>query len=856
MGKRAQGRMCVLILVVESLCCLSQDLSVIDKMKTPPAQSKRSLDLTTPLRLPGARWSSRVAGSATQTIDGVDVTPLISRNQISLSPSYYRTRVLQESGGDAAVFEAADNQTPGGQSALVVLPALSWRFQPYFGWEGSGSEQSLGFGYLGGSTGGPLLKKQLLLFTDVMFREVGTRRSLQGFVPSEAPKLKAHSIHPELNDMLASWPAGKASSGNIAPIMAMYSTLNREVMGALRLDWSGKRSHIYGGVRGSRGTQSQPYSVGLGYAGDVQNSQARLGMAVLDWSLSGQRVSNELHLGATQENYTMRWWSAWDSPYTVFVSGLTGLVGNRWNMRTGRTFALDESWSLRHRTTTFDAGGQVQWLQLNIEDSKSGTFAYYSIDSFFKNRAGTVSVVPEIPQANLHAWRWAAWVQGTAKFPRLLVTAGLRAQVYGQLSAEEGQATPFDLNTCNGFCNSGDAFNLWTPTHLEPRLSAAFMLHQTRKSALVLRMGGGVYHAPGLLLEQATPVFNEKPNYFLLWSKQLPLSYPVEPFLGSAGTLSPRAVDRQRRDATAYQWGASLEQEWLGRWQVVASYLGARGESLPTVNYTNLIDPEIGRRPRTEFGMIRLTANQNNSAFHAVNVNARWTTYKGSWLYGTYTWSKESDDGAAGDISAVAPQNPACIACEWAPGDMDVRHVAVVSYLLPLPAPLKANWIRRGFQGWSFLGAFAMRSSLPLNVVYDRGQVPTGYTIRQRPDYVSARRVTPPNGQSVTRWLDPKAFAPASGEYGTTPRNIARGPARWGWNMSLGKDITVPHVPKAGSVKLRLRLDVWNALNHANYNAPVTNWSSPAFGQIVNPYPASCSGTFGGRCISGGVELR
>jgi len=50
-----------------------------------------------------------------------------------------------------------------------------------------------------------------------------------------------------------------------------------------------------------------------------------------------------------------------------------------------------------------------------------------------------------------------------------------------------------------------------------------------------------------------------------------------------------------------------------------------------------------------------------------------------------YTYSHEIDQDAAGGGDADFPQNPACLACERASGDFDVRHVLTADTVYDLP---------------------------------------------------------------------------------------------------------------------------------------------------------------------------
>jgi len=64
--------------------------------------------------------------------------------------------------------------------------------------------------------------------------------------------------------------------------------------------------------------------------------------------------------------------------------------------------------------------------------------------------------------------------------------------------------------------------------------------------------------------------------------------------------------------------------------------------------------------------------------------------------------------------------------------------------------------------------------------------------------------------------------------YGTVARDVLRGPGRTNLDMSLVKNTQI-----AERLKLEIRVDAFNLLNHAEFADPITSITSPNFGQIV-----------------------
>ena len=76
----------------------------------------------------------------------------------------------------------------------------------------------------------------------------------------------------------------------------------------------------------------------------------------------------------------------------------------------------------------------------------------------------------------------------------------------------------------------------------------------------------------------------------------------------------------------------------------------------------------------------------------------------------------------------------------------------------------------------------------------------------------------------------PVAFAqPAAGTFGQQERNLLRNPGYWGWDMGLRKNF-----PVTERQRLQFRFEVFNILNHPNWNGANTNPTSGAFGQVTS----------------------
>ena len=100
----------------------------------------------------------------------------------------------------------------------------------------------------------------------------------------------------------------------------------------------------------------------------------------------------------------------------------------------------------------------------------------------------------------------------------------------------------------------------------------------------MVRAGAGIYHTDGQLDDQNLPISNTVNAYsFNSTNPQFAaLSYPLTPFLtyaqnGGLGVISPRDLDRNRKDDYVASWTFALQQELPFHLVGTLSYLGNKG---------------------------------------------------------------------------------------------------------------------------------------------------------------------------------------------------------------------------------------------------------------------------------------
>jgi hypothetical protein len=82
----------------------------------------------------------------------------------------------------------------------------------------------------------------------------------------------------------------------------------------------------------------------------------------------------------------------------------------------------------------------------------------------------------------------------------------------------------------------------------------------------------------------------------------------------------------------------------------------------------------------------------------------------------------------------------------------------------------------------------------------------------------------PSDERSVSRWFDAGAFAaPAKGRFGTSAKNVIKGPWVNVWHMGFFKNFELTE-----QARLRWELTATNIFNHPNWSNPATSITSTA----------------------------
>ena len=785
------------------------------------------------------------------TLDGVDATAVFNQMQ----REYVRLTIPLESIDQFDVkdqtFGADVEGGTAGAQVAVVSPSGTNTFHgnvfDYFRndvigartpFSGASANPFL-LNQFGGAAGGPIKRNKLFFYAAYEGLRQRLDGSQIGLVPSPNFLAQAAISAPALLPILQAYPAGTsptAGSPNVWNYNALGRQIDNEDSGMIRLDYhfSDKTTSF---VRYNSDEAVQTIPTGQLIAKTQYDTKFNNGVFEVLHVFSPTLI-NEFKFGINQDFYHAATLSP--VPYTFSVSGFSSLGGRTTSDNPSKTISLidDVSWSKGNHTLKF--GFEFKRLFLNQGTSNSGTLTYTSTTNFLNNQTGTASYTSTLPLVRQRKNMYWAYAEDEWKAtPNLTINAGVRYNVFNALHAIDNHAVPFDFATCGGFCPN--TYSYFNPRYndIDPRIGIAWSHEGT-----VVRLGAGIYHTDGQADDQNLPISNTVNRYSFNNVSFPGLSYPLDPFLsyaqnGGLGVVSPRDLDRNRKDDYVAAWTLSLQRTLPLGFVATANYLGNKGTDVLTTTYTNLAAPPGNVVPHPAFGVVSWRGDVGNSTFEAFQFNLRRAYQNGFLLSANYMWSHSINDGSIGGGDSDNPQNSFCRSCDKASSDFDVRHLFNLSAVYALPfGPGKRfvgspGILRTVLRGWEISAIGTTQTGLPVNITIDRSNasVPGLYAVggSERPDYVPGLSLTPAGGSTPNHWINPAAFAvPANGTFGNLGRNAFRSIGITQIDLGLSRFVTVTE-----RLAIRFRGDLFNVSNRAQYGAPNADVSTANFGVIT-----------------------
>ncbi|PYV41497.1 MAG: hypothetical protein DMG09_04585 [Acidobacteria bacterium] len=217
-------------------------------------------------------------------------------------------------------------------------------------------------------------------------------------------------------------------------------------------------------------------------------------------------------------------------------------------------------------------------------------------------------------------------------------------------------------------------------------------------------------------------------------------------------------------------------------------------------------------------------ANWANSSYNSLQASLEMRSSIATFLLG-YTFSKAMDNGSFFNDR----MNYADHRLSRSLSNFDTPHNFVASYTITLPFDRAfAGAPKRLVQGWRIAGITRFATGFPVGVFAPNDRSLSGTGGLDRPDLVGPLKISHDLRQGDHRWFNSDAFSVQPlGTFGTANRRFFHGPGFNNWNFGLHKDTQIRE-----GINLQIRVEAFNAFNHAQFGAPNGNFSSSRFGIV------------------------
>jgi hypothetical protein len=309
---------------------------------------------------------------------------------------------------------------------------------------------------------------------------------------------------------------------------------------------------------------------------------------------------------------------------------------------------------------------------------------------------------------------------------------------------------------------------------------------------------------------------------------------------------------------TAYHYAVSFEQEFTPEIVASVAYVGTLGRQLPRLTTPNLgpnaflvpvrvdinanqpnvsgvaLGPGqrldaggtvVGGRPVAGAGAVYVYESSAGSRYDALQVQVRARLGRAIQYQAAYVLSRADDD--VSDIFDLAgapalPQNSLTFAGERGPANFDARHRLTYHFTYDFSGARS-----RLLRGLQLAGTGRLQTGQPftVNSIFD---VNLDGNLTDRPDAAAGIVRTGDPGRPLRLTADPLTLLAPVGQDGRLPRNTFRAGGLVELDLAVVKSFKV-----RGGQRLLVRADIFNFINHTNFDVPVRFLEAPGFGRAT-----------------------
>jgi hypothetical protein len=328
-------------------------------------------------------------------------------------------------------------------------------------------------------------------------------------------------------------------------------------------------------------------------------------------------------------------------------------------------------------------------------------------------------------------------------------------------------------------------------------------------------------------------------------------------------SYAPGGVEPNLHTPTVQEWSLEIQRELTSDLAVEVSYIGSQSYHLSTSMDMNAIRPlrcenpagclaggrngsdnratvpqgteyvPVGARRNPLLGSTQTWMYQGNSSYHAGAVSLTKRARGGLTFRTNYTFAKVLDMNSAilggqHQNESGTILNPHNLSLSKGVASYSVAHRFNGNYSYDLPFGRgkligggASGWVDKLIGGWQWHGVLSAQSGFPILPLVGSNQ--SGNGDQRNPDVPNRNpefKGNPVLGvdgfKKTGNYFDPNAFLlPLPGTFGDVGRGVFFGPGQFNVNTSFFKQI-----PLKEGLNLQFRTEIFNLLNHANFDTP------------------------------------
>ena len=748
----------------------------------------------------------------------------------------------------------------------------------------------------GGSLGGPVKKNKTFLFGNYE----GFRQSLGlsnvTLVPDNATRASAvASVQP----LLKLWPVqnGPELGGGIAIAYNSPKQAIHEDFGTTRLDQIFSEKDTLSAVYTIDDSAAHTPSVNPLSLADVtvRNQVA----SVSETHIFTPTILNKATVGFSRSGFFFTGSTPVDIPGfiqgdpigTVSIGGSTAInsssqispAGTNASSNLGshrNLFTLTDQIQITKGRHLIEAGIWLEKLQSNdnLAQTQYGQAVFTNIASFIQGTIATFTAIPSPTPLSFRQLEGAYYAQDTIRLARSLeLRIGFRAEFTDGWNETHNRSSNW-LFDSNGVIQTNPLVGQSPFTDNKakflpaPRVGLAWSPFSKKT---VIRAGMGIYYSLNdsisYRLTQSAP-FNS-----VVVLKNIPVSSAnLTPGAAppSGSKISPAGVQPDLATPASVSYTFNIQQELAPSTILTVGYVGSHAyhellsidanTPVPTIcpaspcpsNYAAGTYYYPANAPLANPNLANTTHwfSWGTGYYNGLQVDLTRRFSRGLQFRGAYTFSKSLDEGSslANAISGTTnafTMNPFQPHWDYGLSSFDIRHSATLNATYDLPFSAKSHsFLNRVISQWQASAIATLQSGLPFSPQLGFNPTNDGNTRNPiRPSWNPAF-----TGDVITgnpnQYYNPNAFiVPSPGTYGTAGRDVLTGPGLKDLDLSLGK-----RIPIRERMNLQFRAEVFNILNHTNFNFPnpivytaATGGPSPTAGLITSTTTTSRQIQFG-----------